>query len=82
MSSAKTAKAKQASAASRVRIRLVHSPIGCSYRHKATLRALGLRRLNQVVEQADSSQLRGMLSKVAHLVRVEPLAGRSKEKTS
>ncbi len=54
-----------------LRITLVRSPIGISVRHKATVRALGLRRLHQTVEQADTPQLRGMLAKVARLVKVE-----------
>jgi large subunit ribosomal protein L30 len=54
-----------------LRITLVRSPIGFSERHKATVRALGLRRLRQTVEQADTPQLRGMLAKVARLVKVE-----------
>lgn len=54
-----------------LRIKLVRSPIGFSQRHKATVRALGLRRLHQTVEQADTPQLRGMLAKVARLVQVE-----------
>lgn len=54
-----------------VRITLVRSPIGYSERQKRTVKALGLRRLNQTVEKADSSVLRGMIAKVSHLVRVE-----------
>ena len=54
-----------------LRITLVHSPLGNTRRHKATVRALGLTRTYQTVEQADTPQLRGMLAKVAHLVRVE-----------
>jgi large subunit ribosomal protein L30 len=54
-----------------VRITLVKSAIGYSVRHKATLRALGLRRMNQTVEQVDTPTLRGMLMKVNHLVVVE-----------
>ncbi len=54
-----------------LRITLVKSGIGYSVRHKATLRALGLRHLHQTVEQVDSPSLRGMLSKVNHLVEVE-----------
>ena len=52
-------------------ITLVRSPIGYSQRHKDTVTALGLRRLNQTVEQADTPTVRGMLSKVNHLVVVE-----------
>lgn len=54
-----------------VRITLIKSAIGYSQRHKATLRALGLRRLHQTVEHADTLTLRGMLAKVDHLVEVE-----------
>ena len=54
-----------------VRITLVKSPIGYSKRHKATVQALGLRRLHQTVEHVDSPSLRGMLYLVDHLVEVE-----------
>jgi large subunit ribosomal protein L30 len=56
-----------------VRITLVRSPIGCTKRHKATVRALGLRRMNQQVEHVDSPTLRGMLYIVDRLVEVEEL---------
>ena len=65
-------------AAGVVRITLVRSPIGTTYKHKATLVALGLRHINQTVEQAQPPQLAGMLAKVGHLVKVE--AGTGKEK--
>jgi large subunit ribosomal protein L30 len=55
----------------KLRITLVKSGIGYSVRHKATLRALGLRHLHQTVEQVDSPALRGMLAKVNHLVEIE-----------
>jgi large subunit ribosomal protein L30 len=54
-----------------VRVTLVRSPIGYTLRQKNTVRALGLRRMNQTVEHADSATLRGMLAKVRHLVLVE-----------
>ncbi|MEJ2148334.1 MAG: 50S ribosomal protein L30 [Chloroflexota bacterium] len=54
-----------------LRIKLVKSPIGYSQRHKDTVRSLGLRKMHQVVEQADTPSVRGMLLKVAHLVDVE-----------
>jgi large subunit ribosomal protein L30 len=54
---------------SRLRITLVRSPIG--YAEKRTVRALGLRRMHQTVEQMDTPVIRGMLSKVRHLVKVE-----------
>jgi large subunit ribosomal protein L30 len=54
-----------------LKITLVKSAIGYSERHKATVRALGLRKMNQTVVQEDNPTIRGMLSKVNHLVLVE-----------
>jgi large subunit ribosomal protein L30 len=54
-----------------LRITLVRSPIGYSPRQKKTVRALGLRRLQDTVEHGDSPAIRGMISKVSHLVEVE-----------
>jgi large subunit ribosomal protein L30 len=54
-----------------IRLTLVHSPVGYSKEHKATVRALGFKRLHQTVEHVDSPSLRGMIYKVAHLVTVE-----------
>jgi len=53
-----------------LRLELVRSPIGGTERQRATVRALGLRKLHQVVEQPDSPATRGMVLKVAHLVRI------------
>lgn len=55
----------------RLRIIMVKSGIGSSQRQKDTLRALGLRRLRQTVEQPDSPTVRGMIAKVQHLVKVQ-----------
>jgi len=54
-----------------LRITLVKSPIGYSQRQRRTLRTLGLRHLNDVVEWPDTPVVRGMVAKVSHLVRVE-----------
>ena len=54
-----------------VRVTLLKSAIGYDYHQKRTIRALGLRRLHQSVEHADSPALRGMLAKVRHLIQVE-----------
>lgn len=62
---------KSAPAPKVLRLTLVKSPIGYSKRHKATIYALGLRRMHQTVEQVDTPVLRGMLEKVMHLVRIE-----------
>jgi large subunit ribosomal protein L30 len=53
-----------------LKLQLVRSPIGGTERQRATVRALGLRKLRQVVEQSDSPVTRGMVQKVAHLVRI------------
>ncbi len=54
-----------------LRITLVKSPTGYAERQKRTVRALGLRRLNQTVERTDTPVVRGMIAKVPHLVSVE-----------
>lgn len=56
---------------SSVRITWVKSSITYNERQRATLRGLGLRRLNQTVELKDGPAVRGMIAKVSHLVRVE-----------
>lgn len=59
------------SSASKLQIKWVKSSIGQSRRQKDTIRALGLRKLGDVVEQADTPVIRGMIDKVSHLVQVE-----------
>ena len=54
-----------------IRVTLVKSPIGYTKDQKATVRALGLRRMNQTVEHQDTPALRGMVFKVSHLLKVE-----------
>jgi len=55
-------------------IKLVKSGIGYPKRQKETLLRLGLRRMNQVVEQDDTAVIRGMVAKVCHLVEIEEQA--------
>ncbi len=55
----------------KIKVTLIKSPIGCREPHRATVRGLGLRRLNQTVEVIDSPQVRGMLRSIAFLVRTE-----------
>jgi len=55
----------------KLRIKWVKSAIGYSKDQKATIRALGLHKLQQTVEQEDNSVIRGMIRKVNHLVKVE-----------
>ena len=56
---------------SRLHIRWVKSDIGYARDQRRTRRALGLRRLHQVVVKEDSPSLRGMVDKIRHLVIVE-----------
>ena len=55
----------------KVRITQVRSQIGQSQKHRGTLRALGLGRIGKTAEHKDGPELKGMLRKVRHLVRVE-----------
>ncbi len=57
------------------RITWVKSSIGYSKRQKATLQALGLKRLGQTVEQKATPVIQGMVHKVSHLVEVEEVKG-------
>ena len=59
----------------KLRLTWVKSSIGYSRRQKDTIRALGLRRLGDVVEQADTPVIRGMIDKVSHLVSVDEMEG-------
>jgi large subunit ribosomal protein L30 len=54
-----------------VKVTLVKSVIGQIHRHRATARGLGLRRLHQTVEVADTPEIRGMINASRHLFRVE-----------
>jgi large subunit ribosomal protein L30 len=54
-----------------LRITLVRSGIGAKPKQRGTLRALGLRKINQTVELPDRPEIRGMVAKVPHLVRVD-----------
>ncbi|MDI6901260.1 MAG: 50S ribosomal protein L30 [Anaerosomatales bacterium] len=59
--------AKQAT----LRITQVKSVIGAPRDQKATVKALGLKRINHTVEQPDTPEIRGMVFKVKHLVKVD-----------
>ena len=58
---------------SKVKIKQVKSIIDRSKRQKDTMRALGLRKINQTVEHTVNPQIEGMIRKVSHLVEVEYL---------
>jgi len=54
----------------KVRVKQVKSEIGFDRKQRATLRGLGLRRINHTVELEDTPSVRGMIYKVRHLVAV------------
>lgn len=54
-----------------IKVTLVRSLIGTRPEHRASVRGLGLRRLNHSVELVDTPAVRGMINKVAYLVRCE-----------
>jgi len=60
-------------ATKKVRVTYVKSAIGYSQAQKGTIRALGLKRLGDVVEHEDTPVMRGMVHKVQHLVEVEEI---------
>ncbi len=55
----------------KIRVKQVRSKIRRPAKQKRTLEALGLRKMNQVVEHEETPQIAGMIRKVAHLIEVE-----------
>ena len=55
----------------KLKIRQIKSPIGYKKKAKSTLTALGLKKINQIVEHNDTPQIRGMLTVVNYLVKIE-----------
>jgi len=53
-----------------LKIQLISSPIGSPEKHKKIVRALGLHKMNQMVEKPDSPGFRGMARKVPHLLKI------------
>ena len=68
-SAAKKAPAKKAGKT--VKVTLVRSVINTNESHRATVRGLGLRRINHTVELEDTPAVRGMINKVSYLLRWE-----------
>jgi large subunit ribosomal protein L30 len=54
-----------------LKIRWVRSFIGCPRNMRETIRGMGFRRMNQVIERPDSPSIRGMIARVHHLVQIE-----------
>ena len=59
--------------ADKVRVTLVKSTIGAIPKHKATVAALGLKKIGQSVEKKNNDATKGMLQQVRHLVKVEEI---------
>lgn len=55
----------------KIKVTLVKSIIGTKQDHRATVRGLGLRRINHSTEVQDTPAVRGMIKKVAYLVKCE-----------
>ena len=53
-----------------IKIKLVRSPICTPEKHKVIVRALGLKKINQVVERPDTPAFRGMVKKIPHLLEL------------
>jgi large subunit ribosomal protein L30 len=56
-----------------LRVTQVRSTISCPADQGATMRALGLKRINDSIEQVDNPAVRGMIFKIKHLVKVEEI---------
>jgi len=55
----------------KIKVTLVRSPAGTRESHRATVRGLGLRRINHSVELGDTPEVRGMIEKVRYLLKCE-----------
>jgi len=53
-----------------LKVKLVKSPIGCKQSHRATVRGLGLRRVNSTSVLEDTPSVRGMINKISYMVVV------------
>ena len=63
--------AKKAAETKKLKITLIRSTIGQVPKNRATVEAMGLRKLNQTVELPDNAATRGQIQKVRHMVKVE-----------
>jgi large subunit ribosomal protein L30 len=55
----------------KIKVRLLKSVTGCERSQRDTVRGLGLKRIDHVVELVDTPAVRGMINKVSHLVRID-----------
>ena len=63
--------AAKKAATKKLKITLIRSTIGQVPKNRATIKAMGLRKLNQTVELPDNAATRGQIQKVRHMVKVE-----------
>ena len=56
--------------AAKIKIQYYRSMICTPVKHKVVVRSLGLTKLNQIVERPDTADIRGMVAKVPHLLRI------------
>lgn len=61
---------KKTDAQGTLRIQWYRSSIAAPEKHKVIVRSLGLTKLNQIVERPDDAAIRGMVSKIPHLLRI------------
>ena len=54
-----------------LKVTLVKSPIGAVPKHKKTVEAMGLRKVNKTVELPDNESIRGMIQQVGYMLKVE-----------
>ena len=59
--------------AGKLKITLVNSTIGAIPKHRKTVEALGLKKLNKTVEMPDNAATRGQIQQIRHLVKVEEI---------
>jgi len=65
---------KQYKTMAKLKVTQVRSEIGSTKRQKRNLQALGIKRINNPIEIEDNPQIRGMIKKVNHLVKVEEIS--------
>jgi len=61
---------REKSELAKIRIQYYRSTIACPEKHKEIVRALGLRKLNQIVERPDTPSMRGAVLKLPHLIKI------------
>jgi large subunit ribosomal protein L30 len=74
MAKAKSVNKAATKAAGTIRVRLYKSMNSCQWKHRLSVKALGLNKLHDVRELKDSPQVRGLVNKISYLVRIEESA--------